>query len=68
MQLIQTENFQIAVNVKGDPDAAKIAILMPGRLDTKDYANFVSHLDFFVSSGFYAVAIDPPYSWDSPGI
>jgi len=40
---------------------------MPGRLDTKDYANFVSHLDFLANHGFYTVAIDPPYSWDSPG-
>jgi pimeloyl-ACP methyl ester carboxylesterase len=40
---------------------------MPGRLDTKDYANFVSHLHFLAGQGFYAVAIDPPGTWDSPG-
>lgn len=67
MQLIQTSNFQIAANSKGDPASAKVAILMPGRLDTKDYANFVSHLDFLANRGFYTVAIDPPYTWDSPG-
>lgn len=67
MQIITTPTYQIAANIKGAPDATKIAILMPGRLDTKDYANFVSHLDFFASHGFYAVAVDPPYSWDSPG-
>lgn len=67
MELIQTKNFQIATITKGNPDATKIAILMPGRLDTKDYANFVSHLDFLANHGFYTVAIDPPYSWDSPG-
>lgn len=67
MELIQTKNFQIAANTKGDPSARKIAILLPGRLDTKDYANFVSHLDFLANHGFYAVAIDPPFSWDSPG-
>lgn len=67
MTLIETLNFKIAANVKGNEDSAKIAILMPGRLDTKDYANFVSHLDFFADQGYYAVAIDPPGTWDSPG-
>ncbi len=67
MKLIQTKNFQIAANIKGSPDAANIAILMPGRLDTKDYINFASHLEFLANHGFYAVVIDPPYSWDSPG-
>lgn len=67
MKIIETSNFKIAANTKGNPDATSVAILLPGRLDTKDYANFVSHLDFLASQGFYVVAIDPPYSWDSPG-
>lgn len=46
MHIVSTKNFKIAVNAKGDPDAKKVAILLPGRLDTKDYANFVSHLDY----------------------
>ncbi|MCA9331264.1 alpha/beta hydrolase, partial [Candidatus Saccharibacteria bacterium] len=44
-----------------------LALLLPGRLDTKDYANFVSHLDYLSERGYYTVAIDPPYTWDSPG-
>jgi len=67
MKILETSNFEIATNIKGDDAAKRLAILMPGRLDTKDYANFVSHLDFLARRGFYAVAIDPPYSWDSPG-
>ncbi|MCA9308870.1 alpha/beta hydrolase [Candidatus Saccharibacteria bacterium] len=67
MELIQTKSFQIAANTKGDPDAGKLALLLPGRLDTKDYANFVSHLDYLSERGYYTVAIDPPYTWDSPG-
>lgn len=67
MGIIETANFKLAANVKGNADVSRIAILLPGRLDTKDYANFVSHLDFLANHGFYAVAIDPPYSWDSPG-
>ncbi len=67
MELIQTKNFQIAVSSAGNPDSEKVALLLPGRLDTKDYANFVSHLDYLAQQGFYVVAIDPPYSWESPG-
>ena len=40
---------------------------MPGRLDTKDYANFVSHAKYLSQKGFLVVAIDPPTTWDSPG-
>jgi len=40
---------------------------MPGRLDTKDYANFVSHGNFLANLGYHAIAIDPPCTWDSPG-
>lgn len=67
MEIVKTKSFSIAVRSKGSPSASKVAILMPGRLDTKDYANFVNHLDFFEGRGFYAVAIDPPGTWDSPG-
>ncbi len=67
MKLIKTKNFTIAANEAGDTDATKVAILMPGRLDTKDYANFVSHLDFFAKHGYYAIAIDAPGTWDSLG-
>lgn len=67
MQVLQTKNFEIAANLKGDPNAQKVAILLPGRLDTKDYVNFTSHLDYLASKGFYTLAIDPPGTWDSPG-
>ncbi len=67
MKNIDTTNFRLAVNSKGKEDSEKVAILMPGRLDTKDYANFVRHLDSFADLGFYALALDPPGTWDSPG-
>lgn len=67
MKIIQTDSFKIAANTKGNPDSPRVAILMPGRLDTKDYINFVSHLELLANQGFYAVAIDPPGTWDSPG-
>ncbi len=67
MEIIQTSSFKLAVNTKGDKNAEKVAILLPGRLDTKDYANFVSHQEYLASKGFYAVALDPPGTWESPG-
>lgn len=67
MKLIKTNNFEVAANTAGNERSGRIAILMPGRLDTKDYANFVSHADFLATKGFFVVAIDPPGTWDSPG-
>jgi pimeloyl-ACP methyl ester carboxylesterase len=65
--IIKTKSFELAVLAKGDENAHKIAILIPGRLDTKDYANFVSHAEYLVACGFYAIAFDPPGTWESPG-
>lgn len=67
MKLVKTKNFHIAVNEYGDSNSDKVCILMPGRLDTKDYANFVSHGSFLANLGYYTIAIDPPHTWESPG-
>lgn len=67
MRLITTKSFEIAINEYGDNSSEKFCILMPGRLDTKDYINFVSHGKFLARLGYHVVAIDPPYTWDSPG-
>lgn len=67
MNFLETKSYKVAINSQGDANATKVAILMPGRLDTKDYANFVSHVAFLANMGFYAIAIDVPGTWDSPG-
>ncbi|MDP2586288.1 MAG: alpha/beta fold hydrolase [Candidatus Komeilibacteria bacterium] len=67
MNLIKTKSFELAVIIKGNENAKKLAILIPGRLDTKDYAHFVSHLDYLANKGFLAVCFDPPGTWESPG-
>ncbi len=65
--IIKTKSFEVAIYAKGDPDSPKLALMLPGRLDTKDYAHLKSHVDFLSERGFYAVAIDPPGTWESPG-
>lgn len=65
--LIKTNSFELAAITKGDPESEKVAIALPGRLDTKDYWNFGSHLEVLANKGFYALAIDPPGTWESPG-
>ncbi len=67
MNIVSTKSFDLAINAKGDKNAKKVAILLPGRLDTKDYANFESHSELLANKGFYAVALDPPGTWESPG-
>jgi hypothetical protein len=67
VNLIKTKSFTLAVRTEGDKNASKVVIMLPGRLDTKDYANFVSHLEYLAGKGFYAVAMDPPGTWESPG-
>lgn len=67
MKLVKTKNFEIATNQFGDEKSDKLALLLPGRLDTKDYINFTKHGEFLAERGFFAIAIDPPYTWESPG-
>lgn len=67
MNIIKTKSFVLAVNKKGDDNSKNLAIVLPGRLDTKDYYCFSSHLDFLAKKGFLAVSFDPPGTWESPG-
>lgn len=67
MKIIKTKSFELAVITRGDEKSDKLAIALPGRLDTKDYACFPSHLEFLASKGFYAISFDPPGTWESPG-
>lgn len=67
MNIIKTLSFQLAVYSKGDDDAPKLALLLPGQLDSKDYPHMHSHVDFLASRGFFALSFDPPGTWESPG-
>lgn len=67
MSIVKTKSFELAVVSRGDKDSAKLALLLPGRLDTKDYINFISHAEYLAGLGFFAVSFDPPGTWESPG-
>lgn len=67
MQIVKTKSFELAIITVGDESADKVAIVLPGRLDTKDYSVFSSHLKLLASKGFFAVSFDPPGTWESKG-
>lgn len=67
MNLIKTKSFELAVIARGNKNSDKLAMVLPGKLDTKDYSCFPSHLEYLASKGFYAISLDPPGTWDSPG-
>jgi len=67
MKTIRTKTFKLGILTRGSENAKNLVLLIPGRLSTKDYTNFVSHADYLANRGFLAVAFDPPGTWDSPG-
>jgi alpha/beta superfamily hydrolase len=67
MNIVRTKSFELAIYSKGNNNSKKLAILIPGRLDSKDYINFVSHAEYLAKKDFFVVAFDPPGAWESPG-
>jgi hypothetical protein len=67
MTTIKTTSFELAVYSRGVVSSPKLAIVVPGRLDTKDYVHNTSLVDYLASRGYYALSFDPPGTWESPG-
>lgn len=67
MEIIKTKSFELAVYTKGNQTSPKVAIVIPGRLDSKDYAHNTSLVDYLAGRGFFALSFDPPGTWESPG-
>lgn len=65
--MIQTKSFSLATYSEGDPGSENLALVLPGRLDTKDYAHIRSHVHYLSTLGFYALSFDPPGTWESAG-
>jgi len=67
LEIIKTLSFSLAIYKKGLSSAKRLALVLPGKLDTKDYPHMQGHVDFLASKGYLAVSFDPPGTWDSPG-
>lgn len=67
MKMIQTNSFNLATYSSGDELSEKLALVLPGRLDTKDYTNIRSHTDYLASKEYFAMSFDPPGTWESDG-
>lgn len=67
MSIIKTKSFELAVYAKGNPASSKLAVVIPGRLDTKDYFHNTSLVDHLADQGYFALSFDPPGTWESPG-
>ncbi len=65
--MIQTPNFNLSAYIQGSPNSPKLAIVLPGKLDTKDYLHMRSHVDYLSELGFLALSFDPPGTWSSGG-
>ncbi len=65
--LIKTDSFTLAAYSKGNPNSEKFALVLPGKLDTKDYAHMTSHVEYLSNKGYFALSFDPPGTWESPG-
>lgn len=64
---MRTKNFDLSIYKQGSDDSEKIAIVLPGKLDSKDYANMKGHVDYLAENGYLAISIDPPGIWESGG-
>lgn len=67
MKVIKTPSFELAVYLRGNKNSKKLALVLPGQLDTKDYPHMRGHVDFLAENGFLALSFDPPGTWESPG-
>lgn len=67
MNLIKTKSFELASYTQGNESAQKLALVLPGRLDTKDYPHMKRHVEYLAGRGYLAFSFDPPGTWESPG-
>lgn len=67
MSFTETKSFKLATYAQGDINSSKVALVLPGRLDTKDYVHMATLVDYLAKQGYYAVSFDVPGTWESPG-
>lgn len=66
-EIVKTESFELSTNQAGDFDSERLVLVLPGRLDTKDYPHMRSHVQLLAELGYFALSFDPPGTWQSPG-
>lgn len=67
MSIVKTKSFELAIYSKGRPGSPRLALVLPGKLDTKDYSHMYSHVEYLASKGYFALSFDPPGTWESKG-
>jgi pimeloyl-ACP methyl ester carboxylesterase len=65
MSTLRTESFALGCYMAGDVESDKLALVLPGLLDTKDYPHMRSHTEFLAALGYYAISFDMPGTWES---
>ena len=65
--IIRTASFELAMTTRGDEGSPRIAFVLPGLLDTKDYLHIVTLQEALAAKGFFAVSLDAPGTWESGG-
>lgn len=66
-KILKTKSFELALYMKGDTEASELALVLPGKLDTKDYPHMRSHVEYLANRGYCALSFDPPGTWESKG-
>lgn len=64
-QKVATKSFSLELNAVGNPSAKRMVIVLPGKLDTKDYGHMIGHVEAAASLGYFALSFDPPGTWGS---
>lgn len=67
MKRIKTSHFDLAATSIGDEKSGMVAIILPGFLDSKDYAHVQAHADYLAGLGCHALVLDMPGMWGSTG-
>lgn len=59
--------FELAAISCGDADAKRLAVVLPGFLDTITQPHIRAHVEYLAGRGYLAVAFDAPGIWGSSG-
>lgn len=65
MGVVETASFSLDTYSAGEADGEKLALVLPGFLETKDRPYLKNHTDYLADLGYLAVSFDPPGTWGS---